>query len=174
MNTIVYFLNTNSGAIQAISTAILVVITIYYAYQTRKTVVEAEHLRKDSRLPIVRVSIEGPFNIGAKNQPKYIAIYLNNIGYGLAQNVKLIFPKKGVYKVRNLDNEEEGISSVQIILEDNEDDVLCQLPDEQKIISIDYEDIFGRKVSTTAHFILDQTVEWTRFGIIDWRLVLPD
>jgi|GEM_PF-3879788 len=82
------FLNTNSGAIQALSTIALVLVTIYYAYQTKKTVAMMVKQQKSNSLPIVVPEEFSIINNRCNNHHLYCVDFnLANIGNGPAFNI---------------------------------------------------------------------------------------
>jgi multidrug resistance efflux pump len=44
------YINANAAAIQALSTVVLVLITVFYAWQTKRSVKETENARKDIKV----------------------------------------------------------------------------------------------------------------------------
>lgn len=169
MSCFLNYINQYSSAIQAIFTVILVLTTIYYAWQTKKTVKEAENSRKDSRLPIIRVEMQGP--IMHYKDKKYIFLSFENIGYGLARNINILFPNKEITALENLNISEKG--SIEIDLLSGEDIKINELPEDKKVITIEYDDIFGRKIKTEAKFAHNHRGDWIEFDVIDWQPILP-
>ncbi len=84
-------LNTLIGLITALSTFILVVITAYYAYQTRKTVVAMEKQNLLNKLP--HLDFNG-------SSTKYV---INNNSQNTAFNVYLLLKKGSSYKISKED-----------------------------------------------------------------------
>lgn len=164
----IQFLNINSGAIQTISTVVLVIITIFYAWQTKLMVKEAESSRKDSRLPILKIEMRGPIT---HRSDKYISLTIENIGYGLARNVQIIFPNKEPLGIENLNIGE--ITHSQINLIPREEEIINDLPENKKVITVRYDDIFGRKVKTEAQFAHNHRGSWVEFSVIDCQPILP-
>lgn len=170
------FLNINSGAIQAVSTLALVLITLYYAWQTREAVREAANTRKDYRLPLVKpIEIRGPILSRTREDKIETRLELNiqNIGYGLALNICVMFPNQEPMVLGNLPEEEE--TWFKILLGDDEVQKLKDLPKPDKTIYLKYEDIFGRKIGTTILFDVktlgDSSKSWLNFYLDKW---LPD
>lgn len=170
MSATIQFLNSNSGAIQAIATVVLVIITAYYAIQTKFAVNEASNARKDVRLPIIRVGVEGPFKAG---DGKSFLIHLKNAGYGIARRISISFLKGETSFVRSLD---EGMEhSVHITLSEEEYDDIASSTDSEKIINVEYLDIFSRKVRTAAEFVVEKNNRGeTEWRVAHWNLVLPE
>ncbi|HAV58257.1 MAG TPA: hypothetical protein DCX45_12745 [Acinetobacter junii] len=85
------FFNVNGGAIQGFSTLVLVFITSYYAWQTRKMTLQMMLQREDEMLPIV---VLGSFNnIHEADNPTDYCIHcrIRNIGNGPALNLLVRF-----------------------------------------------------------------------------------
>ena len=78
------WLNSNSGAVNAILAAILVVITFVYAYLTRRQVLESKELREMTIRPTLVVTAEiHEIHINIIN------FRVENIGGGGARNIRL-------------------------------------------------------------------------------------
>ena len=172
--TTLSFLNTNSGAIQAISTIILVAVTIYYSYQTRQTVKETANTRKDTRLPIIRVGMRGPIGGGYDTQSrpqKHIRLFFENIGYGLALNIKFSFANKEFITIENLNIGEK--TDFQLKLEFNEEEIINNLLEHEKKILTVYTDIFGRTINTLSYFKHNHRGDWIEFDISSWHPNIP-
>ena len=133
----IIFLNQNSGAIQAISTIILVSVTIFYALQAMRAVKEAENSRKDLRLPIIKVRMQGPI-INGMEKIKYISFQFHNLGYGLARDITAKFIDKESFSLKNLDIDDGD--SFEIVLEEGEEEKINDLRDEEKKIIVEYSD----------------------------------
>lgn len=166
----IQFLNSNSGAIQAIATVVLVAITAYYAIQTKFAVNEASNARKDVRLPIIRVGIVGPFNDA---NGKMFRIPLKNVGYGIARRISISFPRGETSLVRSLD---EGMEhSAYITLSKEDYDGIAGFPDSKKIVNVEYLDIFSRKMRTVAEFVIEKNDNGkTEWRVAHWNPVLPE
>ncbi len=85
MEQVLSWLNTNSSAVTAVATILLVVITAIYVWLTGRLVHENRELRMASNRPDIGVSIglhEAHINI--------INLLIENIGNGPAYNVRLI------------------------------------------------------------------------------------
>ncbi len=105
-------------AVQSFSTVVLILVTIYYAYQTRATVREISKQRKDSMLPLV---IAEEFNIGSENkkfkQDTYcVECSLKNIGNGPAFEIQVEFYDRETSEIvavseHSIDYIERGVSS---------------------------------------------------------------
>lgn len=168
--TFVDLLNENSGAVQGFSSVILVFVTAYYAWQSNRTVKEAEKARKDSRLPIVEVELSGPMN--ERNGEKYIDVTLNNTGAGLATDLVVTVPnKKPITLGASL--AVGGSLSQRIDLDVDEDRKIMELSTAERVLTIEYRDIFKRTIQTVAWIDQDRPVEWIEFVIRKWRLKLP-
>ena len=78
------WLNANSGAMTALSTAILVVVTIAYVYLTHRLVRETKAAREMAMLPSLTVTAEVH-----EVYPYVINFRVENIGGGTAHNIRL-------------------------------------------------------------------------------------
>lgn len=168
------YLDVHSGAIQALATVILVAITFYYSFLTKQAVKEATNTRKDARLPIIRVGINGPNSAISSGNiiEKYVSFQLKNVGYGIARSITISISDKHPVVIRSLDTDKEWVGS-KIILKDEEIDKIDSLPSDQKIITVSYKDIFSREIKTIAHFENTHQEEWPTFTVTDWELILP-
>ena len=165
------FLNSNSGAIQAFSTILLVIITAYYAFQTRKTVREMKNSREDARLPIIRLSIDGPYTSGLSSDYSNFDFKFENIGYGLALDVIFKLPTRKDIQIGNVNIGEQGCHN--LYLETDETKKLLELPASDRFIYLNYKDIFDRKITTICYFeFKGERKEWRQLKIINWRLIL--
>ena len=100
---ILEFLNLNSGAVTAISTVVLTIVTFVYVLLTRSISKETEIMRKAQTEP----------NISAIIQPderylNWINLIIQNIGLGPAYNVK--FEVNPDFEDRDRHSDIEGIS----------------------------------------------------------------
>ena len=107
MNIITY-LNHNSGAIQGISTLILVIVTIYYAYQTKKTVRAMEQSEENHTRPQVAVFLQQ-----WDDHLSLIDLVIANYGNGIARNIK--FNVIGTNFALNPSRENETIKSFRVL-----------------------------------------------------------
>ena len=170
--TLISYLNENSGAIQATSTIVLVLITGYYAFQARQGVREASSTRKDARLPIIRVGIEGPWN-GNHVPSAHIVIHIKNVGYGVARDISITLPNGKPTLVRSLDIQKEH--SVDLNISTSDFEYLSALNEGDKVLWVEYEDIFSRKVKTMASFtIKNEETMGVVMRITRWNPVLPN
>lgn len=115
----------NGGAVQAISTIILIIITAFYAWQTKKSVLEIERQTNIQQMPILKILTHGEWAC---------SFTLKNIGKGAALNIELrisqIHPNGGFTNLRNLaederrelfnlgENEEQSTTSFCEIIDD--------------------------------------------------------
>jgi hypothetical protein len=172
MSDFIQFLNTNAGAIQAISTVVLIIITIYYTYQSQLAVTEASNTRMDMRLPIIQVEIEGPIEEMVIKKERYMELTFKNVGYGIARNIEARLPGKDPATLRSLD---VGAAwSVSVPLKPGEAEKIDALPLEEKTILVKYEDIFSRKLSTAVHFDNAHENAWITFRTTRWSPILPE
>ena len=81
---IIDWLNTNSGAVQAIAIAVLVGVTWWYAKQTKKMAKEMERQRKEGRVP--ELTLWGvPHTVNELGA----SVNIQNCGRGPARNIKV-------------------------------------------------------------------------------------
>lgn len=158
----------HNGFVQAIATITLIVITA-------RSIKEAQDTRKDTRLPIIKLTINGPINHGTVQQ--YMSYNVENIGYGLALDVKLKFTFNNIEDLDfgNIEVNSEKTETQKISLE--------QLEEMKKktkffdVLTISYEDIFERKLTTFAS-IMDKNEgssrDWPVLVISKWRVNLPE
>ncbi len=83
------FLNNNSGAIQAISMAILIFITFYYAFQTKKQADLLKHQEQNLSVPKIKFTAKEIFYWAPENEPKRSKIDINFSNIGL-RDIKII------------------------------------------------------------------------------------
>jgi hypothetical protein len=158
--------NRNSGAIQAIVAIVLVIVTIYYAVQTKKTVQEMEKSRKYEFLPIleIRVVAESLSNV---------RLTLSNVGKGLARSPKIFFPKAPMIELSNMvvKQEREHVFQVDSI-------VILQMQDSDRKITVEYLDVFSRKIKTEARLSAETNDEGNarrnHLTIENWNIILPE
>ena len=147
-----------------ISTIVLVIITAYYAWQTRRTVKEIQLQRKDTSLPMI---VSGEFQMSlVESQEHYCTnVQLENLGKGPAFNVEIFF----------LDSEtrEEILYSDHIlpfVAQGDKSDCHIHIPVEQLdnlrfeetedeglivnlICSIRFQDIYKRTITSEQFFV---------------------
>jgi len=161
------FLNLNSGTIQAVATVVLVGITIFYAVQTRKTVKEMKQARLFEFIPILSVYVQ-PLSYNL------IRVHLKNVGRGLARNPKIWIPSI-VNPVAVRDNLAVGDETIQDI--NVQPSAILRFQDKQRIIRVEYLDVFGRTVESEALLLPETTIENTpRKDFLkseNWKPVLP-
>lgn len=99
------WLNSNSGFVQAVTTILLVVITAYYAWQTKRTVQLMSKTEEENRRP--RIAI---FIAQREDWLNLIELVIGNYGNGIARNIS--------FKVDGdltLFNEKENLNEIEII-----------------------------------------------------------
>lgn len=102
---IIIWLNDNTGAVQAIATVILVLVTTYYAIQAKRNVQVLEKTEEETRRPSVAVHIEQ-----REDWLNFIDLVIGNYGNGIARNI--------VFKTENnltLFRQEEKLKDISII-----------------------------------------------------------
>lgn len=172
LQLIITFLNSNSGAIQGVTNIIIACFAILSFIISIKALREASSARKDERLPIIRVGIGGPIKVRETDgSMEYILLRIKNVGHGIARNIKLCVADKASEIVRSLDVGKE--ESVQVYLNSGDDKRLAKLPADKRTITVEYQDIFSRKVSTIAYFEDSREQTWTVFRVIRWDPILP-
>lgn len=157
---IIYFLNINNGAIQSITTIVLVITTIYYALQTKKTVKEMQESRKYDFLPILEIEMY-------QNSPSFLNIKISNIGKGLARSPVVFIPSRESEIIKNLGSRETFEYNYNI----NMDEILKLKNDDLKL-KIEYLDVFSRKIISDA--ILTYNTKNNHLIMNNWNLILPN
>lgn len=159
--------DSHNGFIQAVSTIVLVFITV-------RSIKEAENTRKDNRLPIIKLEVQGPMNYKKLNQS--IIFRVENIGYGLAIDVKLhlTFDKNKILNFGNVEPDTKNGTSIEITSEELEQ--MISASKSSIALAVSYEDIFGRKIMTFASLIDENegtVYSWPVLEISKWRVGLP-
>lgn len=160
-------LNQNSGAIQAITTVILTIITGLYAWLTYKIASEAEKSRKDARLPELRIEMSGPI---MSNRQKFFLFKAINTGRGTALNIRGNFLNKDL-NFGNLDTGED--SQEELYLTDEEIDSITKLQVVDRIFTVTYQDVFSRELSTVTIFGDTNRGNFVEFETKNWFISLP-
>ena len=148
------WLNSNSGAVNAILAAILVIITGVYAYLTRRQVLESKELREMTIRPALVVTAEiHEIHIN------FINLRIENIGGGAARNIRLRTSREFMIgndsSVNELGLFKRGIPllgpgrSIETFLAN----VYKLLQQEPLEVTAEYEDATGRKIEET--FLVD-------------------
>jgi hypothetical protein len=158
----------HNGVVQAIATIVLIVITA-------RSIKEAQDTRKDTRLPIIKLTINGPINHKLPRQ--YMSYSVENIGYGLALDVQLSFTFNAIKSIDfgNIEANSEKLETRKISLE--------QLEEMKKktkffdVLIVSYKDIFERRITTFAS-IMDTNEgsgrDWPVLVVSKWRVNLPE
>ena len=160
-------LNQNSGAIQAITTVILTLITGLYACLTYKIASETEKSRKDARLPELRIEMSGPI---MSNHRKHFSFKAINTGRGTALNIRGVFFGKGL-NFENLDTGEYSHDELDMTAEEIESFVKLNIID--RIFTVTYQDVFNRELSTVTIFGDTNRGDFTEFETKNWFINLP-
>jgi hypothetical protein len=161
-----------SGAIQAFATLFLVGITVYYAFQTKRTVKEMNKTRKMTFLPIISVGDISVAQLSNNNDYTLRAgIKIKNEGQGIARDVKIIFPLSQEMTFGAISVGKDNYGYFELNLENE----VLDLPKEERYIIIKYRDIFNRQIITRA---LIEEVErdqiYKGMGINSWEIILPE
>ena len=148
------WLNSNSGAVNAILAAILVVITGVYAYLTRRQVLESKELREMTIRPALVVTAEID-----ETHINLINFRVENIGGGAARNIRLRtsreFMRGNDRSLNELGLFKRGIPllspgrNIETFLAS----ALELLQQEPLEVTAEYEDATGRKIEET--FLVD-------------------
>ena len=80
---LINWLNTNSGAIIAFATVVLVIITGFYAWVTKKILEENRQMRLDAQEPEINVELYSYLEKGRT----HVDLYVENLGRGPAYDV---------------------------------------------------------------------------------------
>ncbi len=158
------FLNTYTGVIQAIFIILLVLITAYYALQTRSTVKAMEIQRKDNILPIV---ISEELIISKKtSKENCIDGKFNNIGSGPAFSIRVNFLSMDTgYKIAEsneiIDYLEKGRRKAHIHISAKDWKKLnFETINGQQLagiyVRVHYQDYYGRITHSQRCFIVDK------------------
>lgn len=173
MLEIILYLREYSGAIQAISTIVLVIVTIFYAIQTRLTVKKMEESKKMEFLPIISVKrfLIAQQTMRGENKFYPGIVQVMNEGNGIARDVNVFFPFD---KEINLGTISAGDSS-EAMAEFEIEQKILELPKEKRYIKIEYYDIFNRLIITKALIEeIEKYPEHKEPGIDSWKLILPE
>ena len=148
------WLNSNSGAVNAVLAAILVVITGVYAYLTRRQVLESKELREMTIRPALVVTAEIH-----ETHINLINFRVENIGGGAARNIRLRTSREFM-RGNNRSLNELGLFKRGIPLLSpgrNIETFLASafelLQQEPLEVTAEYEDATGRKIEET--FLVD-------------------
>ncbi len=167
MNTI-EFINAYSSVTQALATVILVVLTVYYVRQVRRSASEMETARKSEFMPILTIRAEA-------SAEKVLDIYLSNIGKGLAQHATVILPFEREAQVA--ERVASGEENVLVTFEELGTKEIFEIPEEKRVLRVEYLDIFGQKIVSEATLIAEETetgeVLQERLRTKNWRVILP-
>ena len=148
------WLNSNSGAVNAVLAAILVVITGVYAYLTRRQVLESKELREMTIRPALVVTAEID-----ETHINLINFRVENIGGGAARNIRLRTSREFM-RGNNRSLNELGLFKRGIPLlspgrniETFLGSAFKLLQQEPLEVTAEYEDATGRKIEET--FLVD-------------------
>ena len=147
------WLNSNSGAVNAILVAILVGITAVYAYLTHRQVLESKKLREMTIRPVLVVTAEID-----ETYISLINLRVENIGGGAARNIRLRasreFMRWNNRSLNELGLFKHGIPllspgrNIETLLS-----IASELQQEPLEVTAEYEDATGRKIEGT--FLVD-------------------
>jgi hypothetical protein len=167
-NDFVVFLNAYSALIQALATVVLVVLTSYYVRQARKSAQELEQTRRSEFLPLLSVRME-------TRDTRTIDVYLSNIGHGIAQDPTVALPFEKPQQPMKMmapgqDNELVTFENVGI-------PEILELPENERVLRVEYGDIFGRTLTTEAYLAPEEADDGEpakqTLTITDWKVFLP-
>lgn len=163
------FLNAYSALIQAVATVVLVALTTYYVGQARKSASELERTRKSEVMPMLAVRVEG-------RDPHTLDVYLTNVGRGAA-----LYPRVSAPFVQEKlagENIPPGGENVLVTLERVGTPEILELPEDKRVLSIKYKDIFGNNIISEALLMSEKTDggESSKEGltIYDWKVIFPE
>lgn len=157
-----------SAIVQAVATCILVLVTIYYAYQARATVRAMESGNKAEFLPIITATVHL-----RTSDTTTIHMTLENKGKGPAKRpVKIVFPGVAPLFINSL----SPTDSQEIKLKYDIAYVLS-IPENERKMCVSYEDIFGRTIRTEIFFREANNIGATRnahgMRLEIWHCVIP-
>lgn len=157
-----------SALIQALATVVLVFLTAYYVSQSRKSAQELEQSRKSDFLPMLAVRLEA-------RDPRTVDIYLSNIGRGLAQHPVVRLPFEQPQEIT--ENIAPGQENVLITFENIGIPEILEVEEEDRILRVEYLDIFGEIVASEARIVADTAEDGSllkeTIALADWKIILP-
>lgn len=135
-----------SSGVQAIATIALVGITFYYARQTKKTVDAMDRNSKAEFLPIIMLGI-----YQTRSSEKTLIVSLENVGKGLAKRpVRLTFPGVAPIFVNSISPKCISPAAEEDVVINYDIGYVLSLPEKDRKIVVEYQDIFGRNIKTEA------------------------
>jgi len=167
-NAFVTFLTAYSALIQALATVVLVVLTIYYVRQVRRSAEELERTRKSDFMPMLAVRLES-------RGVRTVDVYLSNIGRGLAQRPVVKVPFEQPREIE--ETIMPGQENVLVTFENIGVPEILEIPEEERLLRVEYKDIFGRTLASEARLVSDEAedgeVTKETIALADWQIVLP-
>ena len=136
---------------------------------SRETIQEMERSRKIEFLPIIDVT-------GVAKDYNTFVVNLENIGKGLAQDIRFWFPTHvDPHEVNNISERVVPATSTHSL--NVQPSTILRLPEHERRIKVEYLDVFGRKIITWASVIAETTEEnhprKDHLAIGSWWLELP-
>lgn len=161
-------LHAYSTLIQALATVVMAGLTIYYVSQAHRSATELEQSRKSEFIPILTINAEATDDNG-------LDVSLGNIGKGLAQNPYVFVPfEKEPQKAGSIRPGEEGtiISFTHLGIAE-----IFEIPQEERMLRVEYQDIFGRTVVSEAMLMpgknADGEDDTSRLCVERWAVRIP-
>lgn len=154
--------------LQIIITIILVGVTIYYANQTRLTVIEMKKARQFEFFPALSIKLS-QINKTVLPVRLFVQVMVWNVGKGLAKNPEILFPSSKWQKVKTLAPGETDDASILI----SSYDIIANLPESERYIKIKYHDIFDREFISKALIIEKKSANGDILVADNWEIVLP-
>lgn len=134
------------SGVQAFAMLVLVGVTIYYAYQTKKTVSAMDRNNKIEFLPIIMIGINRKFS-----DERQLSISLENVGKGLAKRpVKFTFPGVAPIFVNSIIPKSISPEEKESINIDYDINYVLSLQENDRKMVVEYQDVFGRCIKTEA------------------------
>ncbi len=154
--------------VQTLTTVVLAVITYFQMKLAGLSVKSMENSIKAGFLPILMISL-----IKYSSTEKTLDIEFTNCGKGIALTPKILFPGHDDVVSISLDVGEKGNSTIEY----GTDFILNKCTEGERKITIEYFDVFGRKVSTVADLIemndLGTDANKRGVGWKSWRPIIP-
>ena len=155
---------TYGTVIESIAIVVLVGVTIFYAYQTRRMAKEMEAARFDAVRPLITIEkteakqrgdilkqTADAFRIKEGKFPESVKCEIRNVGLGPALNLKYCLK----YEAMN------SIEKERLVLAVGESDTLHFLledeADDKRVIGIKYQDAFGRRFESLLWITMDES-----------------
>ena len=156
------------AVIQVLSTIALVIITYKQIKLAANSVESMDRSMKADFLPILMLGIEE-----FSSTDTSLNIRLINCGKGIAIKPRVIFPGQADIVLNSININESGNARISYTI----DYVLTKVSDADRKITIEYRDVFNRKIVTEANLIevnrLGTTVDQHGISWDTWTPIIP-